>query len=123
MRWTSFILVWQYSKCAVVICRSEYDTIHQPVFVIESYFKTGSIKQTQQDFNAKFPGVNVPIKNAIQKLVKKFRDTGSVLNKKQTNYSRRVRNPEIAHLISQRMVASPRKSTRRLSQQCGVSRA
>ena len=58
-------------------------TIHQRVFVIESYFKTGSIKQTQQDFNAEFPGVNVPVKNAIQKLVKKFRDTGSVLNKKK----------------------------------------
>ena len=97
-------------------------TIHQRVFVIKSYSKTGSIKQTQQDFNAEFPGVNVPVKNAIQKLVKKFRDTCSVLNKKKTNYPSRVRNLEIAHSISQRMAASPHKATCRLSQQCGVSR-
>ena len=95
-------------------------TVEQRVFVVESYVETKSWKQCGQWFAEKFNGVKVPAKSAMQRLVVKWRQTGSVLNKSK-NTPKRVRTPEKVAEVQQKMLQSPTKSTRRLSQETTIS--
>jgi hypothetical protein len=100
-------------------------SVQQRVFLVETYAKYGSIKQCRELFSEKYAvGGQIakpPVKLAIQDLVKKWRETGSVLNKKRS-YQKRVCTPENIDSVENRMFQSPTKSTRRLSQQTGISR-
>jgi hypothetical protein len=55
----------------------------QQVFLVEKYAKYSSYRRCCHKFRQHFPGVNVPRKPMTEKLVKKFRTTGSVLDKKK----------------------------------------
>jgi len=43
------------------------------VAIVEAYINMGSIKETRDIFGSKFPGKGLPVKTAIQALVKKWR--------------------------------------------------
>ena len=88
---------------------------------MEAYLRTGSIKETQQAYLEKYPEKKVPTKRSVQSLAKKWRKTGSVENVKKQR-PKLVRTPEVVSDIQQRISISPQKSTRRVSQQVGLSR-
>jgi len=51
-------------------------TVEERVFILESYFKTMSYAHCRQSFFEKFRR-QAPVKSAIAKMIKKFRETGS----------------------------------------------
>ncbi|CAL1541347.1 unnamed protein product, partial [Lymnaea stagnalis] len=53
-------------------------SIAKRIVIVQSYVLTGSIKETQEIFAAKFLAAGVPAKCAIQQLMKKWRTTRSV---------------------------------------------
>ena len=53
-------------------------TVEERVFILESYLKTMSYAHCRQSFFGKF-WRQAPVKSAIAKMIKKFRETGSLL--------------------------------------------
>ena len=54
--------------------------VEERVFILKSYLKTMSYTHCRQSFFEKFRR-QAPVKSAIAKMIKKFRETGSLLNK------------------------------------------
>jgi hypothetical protein len=94
-------------------------TVEECVFVLESYLKTMSCVRCRQSFLKKF-GRQSPVKSAIAKMIKKFRKTGSLLDK-NCNRQKLVLTPEILQDIQMAITRSPHKSLRKLSAQTGIS--
>jgi len=55
-------------------------TVEEGVFILESYLKTMSYAHCRQSFFEKFRR-QASVKSAIAKMIKKFRETGSLLDK------------------------------------------
>ena len=67
-------------------------TVEERVFILESCFKTMSYAHCRQSFFEKFRR-QAPVKSAIAKIIKKFRETGSserTLRKVARNMVKRV---------------------------------
>ena len=64
-------------------------TLQQRIFMYDSYVITSSCREVVRLFQANYPGVHVPSREAIRLLVNKFRETGTILDKKR-NVQRRV---------------------------------
>ncbi|PSN34967.1 hypothetical protein C0J52_24960 [Blattella germanica] len=97
-------------------------TLEQRVFINNTFVKCSSWRKCRRRFQKKFPEVHPPSKHAIYKIAKKFRETGSLLNKK-TERKRRVLTEEILNDIGAQLQVSPRKSLASLAAQCGISRS
>ena len=91
---------------------------------MEAYFELKSVTQTQRRFVIDFPGRNPPSRLTIRRLVLKFRETGYVTNanKGHSGRPRSARTAINTEIVRQRLEESPRKSTRRLSQEISLSR-
>src|SRR5215469_16301494 len=94
-------------------------TVEELVFILESYLKTMSYVHCSQSFVEKF-GRQTPVKSAIAKMIKKFRKTGSLLDKNR-NRQKSVLTPGILQDIQTAITRSPHKSLRKLSAQRGIS--
>ena len=69
-------------------------SVEERTFVVEVYLVTKSFVTTQKKFLEKYPqSMQIPTERAIVKMVQKFRETGSLTNKKR-NRTRRVLNEE-----------------------------
>jgi hypothetical protein len=55
-------------------------TVEERVFILKSYLKTMSYAHCRQSLFEKFRR-QAPVKSAIAKMIKKFRETGSLLDK------------------------------------------
>jgi hypothetical protein len=57
-------------------------SIEERVFLVEHVFREGNryTGLVQEQFAEKFPGTPVTHRNAIRRLIEKFRETGSVLD-------------------------------------------
>ena len=55
----------------------------------DSYVITSSCREVVRQFQANYPGVRVPSRETVRLLVNKFKETGSILDKKR-NVKRRV---------------------------------
>ena len=64
-------------------------TLQQRIFKYDSYVITSSCREVVRRFQANYPGVRVPSREAVHLLVNKFREAGSILDKKR-NVKRRV---------------------------------
>ncbi|PSN39384.1 hypothetical protein C0J52_26134 [Blattella germanica] len=96
-------------------------TTEQRIFLVETYLlKKRSYDKTIRKFRHRFPGSTMPSRQYITQLFTKWHETGSILNKKR-NRRKRVLTEETLADIQGRMAVSPRKSSRRLAQQCGIS--
>ena len=71
-------------------------------------------------FRDRFPDIRAPRRDTIRKLVNRFRETGSVLDRKPQR-TRHVLTEENLDEIGQTLERSPRKSVSRLSQETVVS--
>jgi hypothetical protein len=52
-------------------------TVEERVFILDTYLKTMSYAHCRQSFFKKFRS-QIPVKSAITKMIKKFRETGSL---------------------------------------------
>ena len=64
-------------------------TLQQRIFMYDSYVITSSFREVVRRFQAHYPDVRDPSREAFRLLVYKFRETGSILDKKR-NVKRRV---------------------------------
>ena len=79
-----------------------------------------SCSETRCKFRVKFPGLSVPNPSTIRRLAKRFKETGSVKNRK-VNHRRYVLIEETLDEIGERLEHTPQKSLKHLSQETGVS--
>jgi len=68
-------------------------TVEERVFILESYLKAMSDAHCRQSFFEKFRR-QAPVKSAIAKIITKFRETGSLLDKNR-NRQKSVLRPGI----------------------------
>jgi hypothetical protein len=72
-------------------------TVEEHVFILESYLKMMSYVHCRQSFFEKFRR-QAPVKSVIAKMIKKFRETGSLLDK-NLNRQKPVSTPGILEVI------------------------
>jgi hypothetical protein len=96
-------------------------SLQERINIVENYIRTGSFKKTLEIFASKFPFSKIPAKSSIQKLISKWRTTGSVVNAKKCRVPT-VRTPEAIAVIEEKILTSPTKSVRKLAQQSGMKR-
>jgi hypothetical protein len=94
-------------------------TVEERVFILESYLKTMSYAHCRQSFFEKFRR-QAPVKSAIAKMIKKFRETSSLLDKNR-NRQKSVLTSGILQDIQTAITRSPHKSLQKLSAQTGIS--
>jgi hypothetical protein len=94
-------------------------TVQERVFILESYLKTMSYAHCRQSFFEKF-WRQAPVKSASENMIKKFHETGSLLDKNH-NRQKSVLTPGIPQDIQTAITRSPHKSLRKLSAQTGIS--
>ena len=80
---------------------------------------TGSIANTQLEFRRKFGVCKKPAKSTIQSLAQKLERTGTFLNEHGKN--RPEMPEETIAIVRDRLLQSPKKSLRHLSQETGYS--
>jgi hypothetical protein len=94
-------------------------TVEEHVFILESYLQTMSYVHCRQSFFEKFRR-QAPVKSTIAKIIKKFRETGSLLDNKR-NWQKSVLTPGILQDIQTAITRSPHKCLQKLSAQTGIS--
>ena len=77
-------------------------TLQQRIFMYDSYVITSSCREVVKRFQANYPGVRVPSREAVRLLGNKFRETGSILDKKR-NVKRRVLTEQKLEEIRERL--------------------
>ena len=97
-------------------------TLQQRIFMYDPYVITSSYREVVRRFQANYPGVRVPSREAVRLLVNKFRETGSIFDKKR-NIKWHVLTEQKLEEIGDRLENSPQKSLRRLAQESDISKA
>ena len=95
-------------------------TLEQRMFLFEIDTRKRSYLKCRIRFIRKFPGVSVPNKSTIHRLVCKVRETGAFTDKKR-NRKRTVLTEEKLDDIGACFEQSPHKSLSKLAQQVDVS--
>ena len=95
-------------------------TLQERVFIVRTYWKTESIKSCQQQFLEKFGGRHPPSKPSIWALSKRLETKGSLLDEHTGGHPKM--SEETNQNVTDRLLASAKKSLRRLSQELGLSR-
>jgi transposase len=80
-----------------------------------------SYRRIAEHFNACHPGRAAVSHSTVGKLVQKFKDTGSVLDKPRCGQP--SVSDEVKGTVRAKVIASPKKSTRRTSMELGVPRS
>jgi transposase len=76
----------------------------------------------QEQFAIKFPETPVPHRNAVRRLVEKFRETGSVLDAERTGRPSKFNDKKLMD-ISASVLQSPSKSLHKLAQEKDIGLA
>ena len=91
-----------------------------PHIMYDSYVRTESCREVTRLFRDRFPDIRASRRDTVRKLINRFRETGSVLDKKPQR-TRHMLTEENLDAIRQTLERSPRKSLSRLSQETDVS--
>jgi transposase len=93
-------------------------SIDERVFIVEYVSREGnrSTDLVQEQFAEKFPETPVPHRNAVRRLIDKFRETGSVLDAERSGRPSEL-NDKFFLDISDSMLRNPSKSLRKLAQE------
>jgi transposase len=92
----------------------------QRVFILEYYFSTLSYAECQNAFRNSFPDSVVSNKSTIQRLVERFRETGSIGEKRPSGRPSVLHNANLEDIWA-RLLQYPRKSLTKLSQKTGMT--
>jgi hypothetical protein len=96
-------------------------SISERTCILEAYFETKSYIATKDAFVLQFPHSLIPDNSTITRLVRKFRETGSVVDIKVKHREATVLTDEKITEIYSDVMENPQISTRRLAQQVSVS--
>ena len=77
-------------------------TLQQRMFMYDSYVITSSCREVVRRFQANYLGVHVLSRGAVRLLVNKFKETGSILDKKR-NVKRCVLTEQKLEEIGERL--------------------
>jgi hypothetical protein len=88
---------------------------------VELYVETRSFKEMHTAFAEKYMNSPVPSKRTVRNLMKRWRETGSVADKRVGQQP--IWTLQLVATIQKSITSSPKKSTRHLSQQVGASRS
>ena len=106
----------------IAICdmpRQEF-SLCERVYIHNTYMKSRKLcSEIRRKFRAKFQGGPVPNPSTIKRQAKRFKETGSVKNRK-VNCRHHVLTEETLDEISEKLECSLQKSLKRLSQETGV---
>jgi transposase len=93
-------------------------SIEERVFLVEYVFRKGNryTDLVQKKFAEKFLETPVPHRNAVRRLIGKFREAGSVLDFDRSVRSSKLNDKNLIK-ISDFMLRSPSKSLRKLAQE------
>lgn len=89
-------------------------TLEQRIFMYDEYIKHKSFVECCVAFIQKYPGVKLPRKSVVRKLVAKFRATGSLLDEEDEANKRR--NKRRVHI--QNELKAKGKTSRSVAGQC-----
>jgi transposase len=92
----------------------------QRIFILEHYFSTRSYAECQNAFRNSFPDSVVPNKSSIQRLVERFRESGSIGEKRRSGRPSVLSNDSLED-IRARLLQAPRTLLKKLSQQTGMT--
>jgi hypothetical protein len=92
-------------------------SIEERAFLVEYVFRLASryTDLVQKQFAEQFPQTPVPYRNAVRRLIEKFRETGSVLDAERSGRPSELNDKKLMD-ISDSMLRSPLESLRRLAQ-------
>jgi transposase len=92
-------------------------SIEKRIFLVEYVFREGNSYSdlVQQQFAQKFPETPVPHRNAVRRLIRKFRETGSVVDAERSGRPSKLKDQKLMD-ISDSFLRSPSKSLCRLAQ-------
>lgn len=103
--------------------------LNQRIYLLECYFRTGrltgddrwiySYEDCARQFANQYPHYGQPSKSTINSLIRRYRDSGSVKDKKRPGRVARL-TEGILENIRDRVNHSPKKSLRRLSAETGL---
>ena len=83
---------------------------------------TGSYRHIANTFNLKYPDRQPPLHHsAVAKIISKFKETGSVKDKERSGPKKTVTNEDMAANVLGAFSLSPKKSTRRMALEVGIS--
>ena len=99
-------------------------TKDQRVDIVLMYAKEGaSMADVSRRFHAKYPEARAPTCAGISKIIKKFKETGSVIDKRHTGRPKTSTNDDNATNVLAMYMRSPVKTQRKASAECGISRS
>jgi hypothetical protein len=96
-------------------------SVEDRMFLVEHVFRCGGeYTQDVQQFQAQFPETKVPHCNAVRQLIQKFKETGFVCDATRSGMPSILTEKKVLDM-SDRMLQSLKKSTKKLSQQVGTA--
>ncbi|CAK9801230.1 Transposable element Tc3 transposase [Anthophora plagiata] len=97
-------------------------TLQQRIHIIQTYYENGrSLINTYRKLRNYFGVNNRPNQSSIQRLVKKFEETGSVVDKPKSGRPKTVRTNENIAAVCESVKNEPTTSISRRSQELGIS--
>lgn len=90
-------------------------------FAVENFIKTKSVVTTQRDFRRHFNNRVAPSGKSIRRWLRKWREDGSVVNKKPTGRTPLVNTDMNKQRVRATVTQSPTRSTRQQAQALGMS--
>ena len=94
-------------------------SLRERVFIVKTYWKTDSLITTQREFRREFHVRDGPTKATILSIARKLETTGVLVS--ESGKHRPSLSAECVDNVRRRLVNSPKKSLRRLSQETGYS--
>ena len=97
-------------------------TTEERIFLVEFVFREGDkyTVRVQEKFKEQFPHAKVPHRDIVRDLIKKFRKSGSVKNEGRSGRPTKLDEDKL-DAINDKMMQSPSKSMRKLSQETNLS--
>ena len=95
-------------------------SIEERIFLVENYFSTRSYLKCQSAFREKYPHSTVPNKSTISRVVRNFRETGSVYDKTRCRKSTVLTQQKLAE-VQGILKETPQTSLSKLQKQCSLS--
>ena len=97
-------------------------SIEERIFLVEFVFRNNDkyTESVKDEFQRRFPQTTVPHRDTVRDLISKFRETGSVIDASRSGRPSKATKEKLED-ISDRLLRSPSKSLRKLSQQSGLS--
>lgn len=98
-------------------------TLEQRWEILKTYFESGCVlAETARNLRIKFGRNEAPTERGIRKFIDKVRETGMLVDATRVPHARPVRTVEAIAAVTESVRLNPTTSTRRRSQQVGVSR-